>query len=1675
MSVIADTQNAKFEAVDYDPFADAGNEVARVVPTTEPQREVWLAHRLSREASLAYNESVILRFSGALDSDALKNALSDLVNRHEALRATVSTDGAELTIPDAMVVNTPLVELSHLPSEKQSAAIVDAQREAVETPFDLERGPLFDAKCFRLSAIEHVLIMTAHHIVCDGWSFGVLVRDLAMLYQARLGMADALQVSAGSFGDYALAQRVVSGGDQELADEAYWLSRFSAAAGGVGAAPVLDLPTDQSRAAFRTFASKREDLVIDADLLAAARKAGSRQGASLFATLLASFAALLHRISGAHDVVIGVPSAGQSSGGLDTLVGHCVNLMPVRLAVEATSPIGTLVASAQTAMLDASEHQGYTFGTLLKKLALPRDPSRLPLVSVMFNLDQALDANTVGFTNLNVDFSSVPRSFENFELFINAVQVNGGIKLECQYNSDLFTKKTIQRWLLAYESLLRSLVQVADSELGRLPIVSTHDLALINQWNNTEQPFSRDACVHELFQKHAQLTPMRAALRWSDRRLTYGELNERANRIARCLRDLGVGAGSLVGLHVDRGPDMVASMLGILKAGAAYVPLDPAYPHDRLKYMVENAKLAALVTHASIANSLAFPRAQTLSLDEDAVLLTAQSSADISSDAKSAKAQDSAYVIYTSGSTGKPKGVLVPHRAVVNFLETMAREPGMNANDRIVAVTTLSFDIAVNELLLPLSVGAEIILASREQAGDSVLLSNLVKASGATTMQATPATWRGLFDSGWRADVASNNFKAFKALCGGEALTNELAKKLLDANVELWNMYGPTETTVWSTCTRVTDAKAAVTIGHPIANTSIWVLDEQRQPCPIGVPGEIWIGGDGVTLGYLNNPSLTAERFIANLFSSAAGAKLYRTGDRGRWREGGNIEHMGRLDFQVKVRGYRIELGEIEACLATASSVARAVVIAREDKPGDVRLVAYVVNAPNEKTDDDALRAHLKLTLPEYMIPQHFVTLPQIPLLSNGKVDRKSLPKPDASTRAASEYVAPRTELEKAVAAEMEATLSLPGVSVYDDFFSLGGHSLLAAQLTSRLNRVFDSRLSMRTLFESPTVERLANAIQADKAAPLLPAVAIERLTDQSVAPMSLMQERLWFLEELYPNRVTYNAPSAHRLTGRINENAFAQAFKEMIRRQPALRTCFERNGNTVVQRIRDDVTCSLFPAEDLSHLAKDERESHLRDRLDELTAETFNLTAAPLFKAHIFKLGKEEHVLFFMAHHIIWDGWSFDLFYDEISALYGAFAHGRASPLNALPLSYGDFAAWHRQWVNGPEYAQQLAFWRGRLDQLSEFQELPTDLPRRPGMSGGGSTEWMTIAKPKIDALHEVAQQAGATLSMTMLTIYSVLLYGYARQMSLVIGMPVRGRNMPELEPIMGYFNNLLPFQIDIQPNEKFVDLLTRVKSRVVESFACPDVPLEQLSKEISASSGRAASLLYQALFSFQDARQRVTEWGGLKHSSIPLFQHGATEDLGVWFMETAEGVHGGVTYNTDIITEATAKTLRERYLLLLDTIIADPAKTIDVLVASHVAAPRQIVTPVETKPTSSQAAVKPRPTSVPSTETEKLLAAIWCSELKLSDVSTADNFFDLGGHSLLAMQTMATMEEKTGKRVDPQKFIFETLGQIARAYDEAEAGVSANAGGVQKPERAAGTGMLGRLFGGLRGGKKG
>ncbi|MET0616523.1 MAG: condensation domain-containing protein [Luteibacter sp.] len=873
----------------------------------------------------------------------------------------------------------------------------------------------------------------------------------------------------------------------------------------------------------------------------------------------------------------------------------------------------------------------------------------------------------------------------------------------------------------------------------------------------------------------------------------------------------------------------------------------------------------------------------------------------------------------------------VPHRAAANFLTSMQRVPGIAPDDRLVAVTTLSFDIAFMEMLLPLTSGAEVVVAGRDDVRDGGQLRRLIEDSDATMMQATPAGWRLLVDAGW------NGRPAFRAVSGGEPLPVDLAEALLDRCGEVWNGYGPTETTVYSTYWRVSDPREGIYIGRPIANTTVHILDECGNHCPLGIPGEIHIGGAGVTLGYLDRPELTTEKFVADPWSEAPDSRMYRTGDRGRWTSKGLIEHLGRLDFQVKVRGYRIEPGEIEAVLADAPTVARALVIAREDRPGDVRLVAYVVGRDGVAPDEESLRSRLRSRLPDYMLPQHILVLDAMPLLPNGKTDRKALPPPVAhSVATPGARVAPRNDDERRVAAAMQSVLSLPDLDVRDDFFALGGHSLLAAQLTAKLNREFGVTLSFRTLFDAPTIEQLAAAIGRQVASGTAPAAEpIDHRAEQDHAPLSLMQRRLWALERMHPGRVTYNAPSAHRLRGRLDEHAFDMAFQALIQRQPGMRTAFRDLGKDIAQVVEPQLTYSLFPAEDLRHLAADERETVLMQRLQELTDTPFDLGTAPLFRARMFRLADNEHALFFMPHHIIWDGWSFDILYNELSTLYRSFAAGLPSPLAALPVTYGDFAEWHAHWLESGAFQGQLEFWRERLAQMGDVRALPTDHPRRPGMSGLGRTEWIRVSREETDAMHDVARQADATLNMTLLALYFAMLSSSAGQRDLVVGTPVRGRNQTEVESVMGYFNNLLPLHVSVDPALSFLEFVRHVKRKAIEAFGHPDVPLEYLQRELKIGQGAGATL-YQALFSFQDARQRAVDWGGLEHEQILLFQSAATEDLGLWFLESHAGMVGGVTYNADLLQSGTARLMRERYLDMMRTVAADPAIAVGSLTAA-------------------------------------------------------------------------------------------------------------------------------------------
>jgi amino acid adenylation domain-containing protein len=1056
------------EAV-FDPFA--GPELVALAPITESQAEIWAACLLGGDdASRAYNESVTLHLGGLLDGPALRRAWQAVLQRHEALRSVFSADGQYSCVLRELPTDLQQRDWHHLSAAEQRRQLAVFTSQEVQRTFDLLNGPLVRATLLRLAPTEHRLVLTVHHIVCDGWSLGIVLQDLSAFYSAFCLGLPARLPEATAFRHYADQLLLATGSPASQAVEQYWLTQYQ------GHVPQLTLPTDQPRPAARTYQSARADYPLAPALVAGLKQVGRCAGASLVTTLLAAFEVLLHQLTGQADLVVGLPAAGQSASGLPQLVGHCVNLLPLRTQLDASRSFSDYLRQRKTALLDAYDHQQLTFGSLLKKLRLSREMGRVPLVPVVFNIDLGL-TNEVDFQGLNYELVSNPRAFESFELFLNASGSEADLTLEWSYNTTLFEAATIGRWMAQFEALVQALIAQPTAPLHTLAAAEVAALPPAYQaLNATAQPYPAQKTLHQLIAEQAHATPQRLALKFQDTELSYFELNRQANQLANYLWHQGVQPGDVVAIAVERSPALVVSLLAIMKCGATYVPLDPSYPAERLGFMLTDsgAKFLLASAPASLVTTVT-----VLSIKE------ALESARHHSDQEPAAVVGShelLYVLYTSGSTGKPKGVQVTHRNAVNFLWSMRQAPGIGPNDRLLAITTVSFDIAGLELFLPLVSGAAVVLADAFAAKDGAELLRLVADERITLLQATPSSWRMMLDAGWEQRLP------LTALSGGEALSRELAGRLLARTKAVWNMYGPTETTVWSTVKQVTQVAEEVSIGRPIANTQVYVLDEHGRPAGVGAVGELCIGGDGVARGYLNRPALTAEKFMPDPFTEEAGALLYRTGDLARLLPSGELQCLGRLDQQVKIRGYRIEPSEIEHALVALDEVREAVVVAHPPQGGASRLVAYVVPAAHlaqvpGKAHISRWQKALATELPAYMVPSEVIIIENIPLTLNGKVDRKALPQPAAPRQLApAEPVPsrPRTAMEKLVATVWQEYLGgeLPGI--FDDFFHLGGHSLVAVRVMARLQQETGLRLPLATLFEHPTVEGLAAALQPD-------------------------------------------------------------------------------------------------------------------------------------------------------------------------------------------------------------------------------------------------------------------------------------------------------------------------------------------------------------------------------------------------------------------------------------------------------------------------------------------------------------------------------------------------------------------------------------------------------------------
>ena len=1002
----------------------------------------------------------------------MQESIQEVLARHDALHLRFAPDGSSQQIDDDRSISVNVLDISEAGEQQRNEALENFYSEQASTPFDLEQGPLVRPTLIRLGSEEYELVLYGNHLVFDGWSADTIIGELSDAYSARIrGETSALPV-AMSYRDY--VQMELDADEQGLCDRAtqHWADQFSESL-----PDGLDLPGVTTRPGDRSFDGGTVFWSSSQKLLQEIKATAAKSRTTMFALTLAAYKILLARLTGQEDFVIGVCLSGQALADTDSLVGHGVKLIPLRVQIDSTSTLKDLLDTTRREVLDLWENHATSLGDILTKLSVPRSTDRAPLIEAMF--DYSSTSAPIHFERLQTEVKQNPRQHVIFDVFPHLLESDGRLTAAWDYNSEIYDEETVQQWAGHFQTLLENIVANPSANLSELPIISAEQRTmLLDQPSAVAQSASEPACIHQLFEDQVKQDPAAIAVRASGTELkpgstseyTYGELDSRASELALSLRTIQAGSGAVVAICMERSVDLLVAILGVLKAGAAYVPVDPSFPKERVDHMLDDAAVRAVITDRSAEKVLEGYTGDRLYVNEDREQLSNVELFEQDVDGNRSP-DELAYIIYTSGSTGKPKGVRVTHANVVNFLRSMANQPGITKNDKLLAVTTLSFDISVLELLLPLCFGASVVLASRDQAGDGDQLSEILELEGVTVMQATPATWRLLLGAGWAGKAN------LKALCGGEAFPQDLAQQLVPKTGELWNMYGPTETTIWSTCYRVNDPDSPILIGKPIENTEVYVLDGDQQPVPVGVFGELFIGGAGVASGYHMRPQLTDERFVENPFRPGPDNHLYRTGDLVRRLKDGNLEYRHRLDNQVKIRGFRIELGEIETALNRYQGVDESVLAIREEVPGDQRLVAFYVPTEGDASTVTELRRHLRSILPDYMMPQHFIQLDNLPRTPNNKIDRKALPAlGGASTATRHAFEPPGSSTEVALSRMWQEALRVDKVGLNDNFFELGGHSLLSMSIISRVRQEMGAKLTPLAIV-TDSLEQLASEI----------------------------------------------------------------------------------------------------------------------------------------------------------------------------------------------------------------------------------------------------------------------------------------------------------------------------------------------------------------------------------------------------------------------------------------------------------------------------------------------------------------------------------------------------------------------------------------------------------------------
>jgi len=1571
----------------------------RVLPLSFAQQRLWFLHQLEPESPV-YNLPVAFHLHGLLGRTALAEAIAEIVRRHEVLRTRLSEqdDQPVQVIAAAEPMPLPVVDLTPLSVPQREREIERLKTAEARRPFRLDRTPLLRAGLIRCGAEEHVLELTIHHVAADGWSMGILYRELAALYDAyRKGQPSPLPEPTLQYADFAVWQREwLEGGSGSVWERQlrYWKAQLQGMS-------ELELLADRPRGRRAAVGSERGVTLrveLGGELTAALRALGRDAGTTVFMTLLAGFHALLGRHTGQVDVAVASVIANRGRPELEGMIGFFVNTLLLRTDAGGDPRFDELLERTRRTALGAYAHQELPFERLVAELQPKRDLNRQPLFQIMFVLQ-----NTPGpgmcLPGLEVEEVPVESGTAMFDLAFSLREDGAGIGGEVELDSDRFDVTTIRRLVERWRILLEAAVAEPQRRLSELPLVSAaerhqtlYEWSDPSFWPSWELP---QATLGELLAARAARTPAAVAVRCGDQVLSYGEVNIRANRLAHRLSSLGVAAEVAVGLVAEHGPEVVVALLGILKAGGVFLPLDPTHPAERLAFMLRDAGARVVLVEETSAASLppaAEHDARVVMLDQPPFAGRGSSLASESAPVRRSGAREMdekppfagedepgpcaeldnlAYVIYTSGTTGMPKGVAVSHRQVLPILFWFLRTFPINERTRVLRTLSYCFDFGLFELLSTLLAGGTLCLLPAAEQGDLRRYLDAIERYGLNTVHATPSFFRELI-------APARPLPGVEIVhLGGEALSRELVRRIraVADGCRVYNGYGPTEASInsaiYPVVGRIADGGPTLPIGRPTAGNSARVPDRGSRPLPIGVAGELLIGGEGLARGYLKQPALTAERFTPDPFAERAGARLYRTGDLVRWLPDGNLEFLGRIDHQVKIRGLRIELGEIEETLGRHPGVRQAVVIATPE-PGR-RLVAYVVRAGDDALAAGELRRWLGERLPASMVPQAVIFPDALPRTATGKVNRRALPAADDDALAAeAEFVAPRHPVEELLAGIWTEVLGTTGpvsrrVGIHDDFFELGGHSLLATQVISRIGRVLGVGINPRVIFECPTVAALAVEVArqsaAQRATRIEPLVPVGR---SGPLPLSFAQARLWYLDQLDPQSTAYNSTVPLFFRGSLDPQALQRAFTEIVRRHEALRTTFAIADSQPVQVISPAGEHPL-PRVDLRALAERDRKREAEHLLRRDQARHFDLARGPLFCTTLLRLADDTHVLSLSNHHIVFDGWSSSVLFRELQQLYRALVRGEPSPLDPLPIQYADFACWQQRFMSGEALERQLAWWRAALGSRPKLARLAADHPRSGAAAAPIAGRHFRLGAESSEALRRLARRQGATLYMTLMAAVGILLHRHTGERAVTVGTLIANRNHYEIENLIGFFVNTQVIRIDFRgqspfdgpssdngpegaPSKRlrptaasektpFCELLDRVREMTLGAYDHQDLPFEKLVEALRPERSADPQPLFQVLFVLQNTPSPPRELPGVTLSFRPMEGSGGTLessraaafDLLVEMAEDDEGLSCILGYDRSLFEPATIDILADHFRNLLEEIAADPDRPVE------------------------------------------------------------------------------------------------------------------------------------------------